>query len=161
LTLIAGFLASHVRTVDIEPFRYFVTPADVAAMRWIEENTPPDALFAVNTYFWLPSAPHGTDAGYWIPYFTGRSMTAGVMLLSLAEQEYVKDTITRSQAVEELETDSESLQSLSNLGVDYIYVGKKGDFSGPGLREQKLSETDGTELVYQRSGVYIFKLSTD
>jgi hypothetical protein len=84
--LLAGFVTSHARVADIEPYRFFVTDEDVAAMDWIRENTPEDAVFAVNTYFWLPRAPHGTDAGYWIPYFTGRKTTAGVMLLSLAHQ---------------------------------------------------------------------------
>ena len=64
------------------------TGEDIAAMEWIRGHTEPDALFAVNTYFWLPHHPHGTDAGYWIPYFTGRQMTAAVMLLSGATPEY-------------------------------------------------------------------------
>lgn len=159
LSLIAGFAASHVRVTDIEPFRYFVTAQDVASMHWIRQHTPSDALFAVNTHFWLPRSPHGTDAGYWIPYFTGRRTTAGAMLLNLPEQEYVNRVVEMSRAVEQLEVDSKSLTELQQMGVDYIYVGRKGDFSGPGLNPDRLRQARGVDLVYQRGGVSILQLS--
>jgi hypothetical protein len=139
-TLVVGFLFSHVRAADVEPFRYFVQPQDVAAMEWIRENTPSDALFAVNTYFWLPQAPHGTDGGYWIPYFTGRRMTAGVMLMSLADQPDSSEVVEASRLVEELETGNEAISRLSEMGVD---------FSGRGLDVEQLLESADVELLYR------------
>ena len=68
LILAAGAWGGTYRVTGLEEFRFFVTPADVAAMDWINQNLPQDAAFAVNTYNWL-GTPHGTDAGYWIPYF--------------------------------------------------------------------------------------------
>ena len=129
-------------------------------MEWIKENTPPDALFAVNTYFWLPRAPHGTDAGYWIPYFTGRQMTAGVMLLSLGGNDYRSTVVEMSQVVEQLEVDNDALEDLQALGVDYVYVGKKGDFSGPGLDANQMSQAKNTEVVHQSGGVTILQLTS-
>ena len=160
LVLIGGFVGSHIRVTDIEPHRYFVTPEDMAAMKWIRENTPKDALFAVNTYFWLPRAPHGTDAGYWIPYFTGRQMTAGVMLLSLGGNDYRSTVVEMSQAVEQLEVDNDALEDLQALGVDYVYVGKKGDFSSPGLDANQMSQAKNTEVVHQSGGVTILQLTS-
>lgn len=64
LLMAGGILAARDRIQAVEPFRYFVQPADVIAMDWINTNTPSDAVFAVNTWFWLTNAPHGTDAGY-------------------------------------------------------------------------------------------------
>ena len=161
LALTAGFVASHVRVRDIESSRYFVTPKDVTAMGWIRENTPPDARFAVNTYFWLPTLPHGTDAGYWIPYFTGRQTTVGVMLLSMGSREYVDSFVERSRAVEQLEVDNTSLTELQALGVDYVYVGQRGDFSGPGLNAEQLSQAEDVRLVYQNADVSIFQIEPD
>jgi hypothetical protein len=158
-SLIAGFVASHVRAADIRPFRYFVTPADVEAMHWIEKNTSPDALFAVNTYFWLPRTPHGTDAGYWIPYFTGRQTTAGTMLIGLPEQTYVDEVVELSRAAEKLEVDNAGLRELQAMGVDYIYVGNKADFSGPGLDAHRLAQAKEADLVYQSGKVSILQLS--
>ncbi|MFZ1771573.1 MAG: hypothetical protein WAU00_20355, partial [Caldilinea sp.] len=76
-----------IRSHDFEAFRYFVTPADVAGMEWLTANidstADPDAKVAINTTFWLPTSPHGVDAGYWIPYFTNRVTNTGVMISSL------------------------------------------------------------------------------
>jgi len=158
LVLLAGFAASHVRVLDVEPFRYFVTVEDVEAMHWITANTEEDALFAVNTYFWFPHHPHGTDAGYWIPYFTGRDMTAAVMLLSLATPEYQTSIVELSEAAEGLTVDGSSLEELRSLGVDYIYIGARGDFSGPSLDVTQLREYADLELVYQTPHVAVLEL---
>lgn len=160
LTLATGFIASHVRVTDVEPYRYFVTLEDVEAMQWIRENTPEDALFAVNTYFWLPQAPHGTDAGYWIPYFTGRRTTAGVMLNNLGEKEYYAHIVEISQSVEHLETNNNVLEHLRTLGADYIYVGKRGNFSGPGLRVAQLAQSNDIREVYQSDLVSILRIES-
>jgi len=160
LVLIGGFVGSHIRVTDIEPHRYFVTPEDMAAMEWIKENTPKDALFAVNTYFWLPRAPHGTDAGYWIPYLTGRQMTAGVMLLSLGGTDYRSIVVEMSQAVEQLEVNNDALEDLQALGVDYVYVGQRGDFSGLGLDIKQLDRSKNASMIYQNGKVAIFRTAT-
>jgi hypothetical protein len=156
--LIAGFVASHIRVIEIEPYRYFVTPEDVTAMEWIKKNTPADALFAVNTHFWLPNVPHGTDAGYWIPYFTGRQTTVGVMLAFVEATEYRACLVQMSRAVEQLEVDNASLPELQSLGVDYIYIGRMGDFSGPGLNVARLSQAENVALLYQNTGVSILQI---
>ena len=160
LVLIGGFVGSHIRVTDIEPHRYFVTPEDMAAMKWIRENTPKDALFAVNTYFWLPRAPHGTDAGYWIPYFTGRQITAGVMLLSLGGVDYRSRIVEMSRMVEQLEVDNASLTELQAMGVDYVYIGRKGDFSGPGLGAARLGQSENVKMLYQEGGAYILQIGS-
>jgi len=158
LALLASLAASRVRATETEPYRYFVTPEDIAAMDWIKQNTPTDALFAVNTYFWLPRAPHGTDAGYWIPYFTGRQTTAGVMLLSLGESDYQSRIVEMSRAVEQLQVDNASLAQLQAMGVDYVYIGCRGDFSGPGLSAVQLGQSENVKMLYQEGGVYILQI---
>ena len=160
LALVASLVTSRVRAAEIEPYRYFVTPEDVAAMDWIKGNTPPDALFAVNTHFWLPRMPHGTDAGYWIPYFTGRQTTVGVMLLSLGGSDYGSKIVKMSRMVEQLEVDNGSLAELQAMGVDYVYIGRKGDFSGPGLSAAQLDQSENVEMLYQEGGVYIFQIGS-
>jgi hypothetical protein len=158
LVLVAGLMASRVRVTETEPYRYFVTPEDIAAMDWIKENTLPDALFAVNTTFWLPTAPHGTDAGYWVPYFTGRHTTAGVMLLSLGGNDYQSRIVELSRLVEQLEDDNAPLTELQAMGVDYVYIGRKGDFSGPGLSAIQLSQSENVKTLYQEDRVYILQI---
>jgi hypothetical protein len=158
LVLITCFLASHVRVTEIEQYRYFVTSQDIQAMDWIRENTPSDARFAVNTYFWLPHAPHGTDAGYWIPYFTERRTTADTMLFSHGTADYVSSIVEMSRAADQLELDNTSLAKLHELGVDYVYIGRQGDFSGPGLSVERLSQAENVHVLYQRAGVSILQI---
>lgn len=160
LGLAMAFVASHTRVADLEPYRFFITPEDVQAMRWINQNTPYDAIFAVNTVFWLPKAPHGTDAGYWIPYFTGRQTTTGAMLLNLATEEYRSNIIEMSHAVEGLETDNAALERLQELGVQYVYIGQRGNFAGPGLNAAQLHCTGLAIQVYQDGGVSIFRIES-
>jgi hypothetical protein len=156
--VIALIVALQARISQLEPYRFFVTPEDLQAMAWIEENTPADAIFAVNTYFWLPGHPHGTDAGYWIPYLTGRQMTASVMLLSLGTAEYKSRVVKISQIVERLETDSTALDELYAHGVDYVYIGQRGDVAGPGLDPLLLACAERAGLVYRDAGIFIFKI---
>ncbi len=156
--MLALFVASHARVSDLEPSRFFVTTEDLQAMRWIKRNTPQDATFAVNTYPWLPGTPHGSDAGYWIPYLTGRHMTTGVMLLSLGTNEYRSSIMELSRIVEQLETDSTALGELYERGVGYVYIGQRGDVSGLGFSAALLAQSGRAEPIYHNSGVYIFEI---
>lgn len=153
-----AFVTSFFRATEIELYRYFVTPADVTAMQWINANTPSDARFAINTTFWLPRAPIGTDAGYWIPYFTGRQTTAGAMLMNFAPTEYVENQLAASYTEKRLETELEALDGLRALGVEYIYLGVHGNFAGPGLSLTSLRDAPGVVVVYEQGGVAILQL---
>ncbi len=143
------------RAADIEPYRHFITPADVAAMDWIREHTPNDALFAVNTVFWLPRAPHGTDGGYWIPYFTGRATTAGAMLHGQGEPRYEERVVAMSRAVIRLAAGEDALDELRSLGVTHVYIGAKGNFAGPALDPRRLEVLPGVHRLYEHEGVTI------
>ncbi len=158
LLLLCGFIGGSIRVIEIEPYRYFVTADDVEAMRWINANTPSEARFAINTYFWLPQSPHGTDAGYWIPYFTGRKTTAGCMLNPLASAEYQAAVITMSRAADEAETTDFALEAFKRYDIDYVYIGAKGDFSGAGLDAQKLIESGKFKPVYRNERVIILEV---
>jgi len=161
VALVAGLLMAPVRVRDIEAFRYFVTPPDLAAMAWINANTPEDALFAVNTHFWVPTMAHGTDGGYWIPYFTGRQITAGVMLLGLADYAYQSKILTLSRSVQRLASEPNAVDELRVLGVDYIYIGAGGNFDGSGFVVQPLEQAGQVEVVYQDGAVFILRIKQE
>jgi hypothetical protein len=78
LTALALFAAAgagkQARIVD--PFFQMVFPEDVAAFRWIRTNVPKDARFLVNGFLTgYDNAPAGSDAGWWLPYYTRRANT--------------------------------------------------------------------------------------
>jgi hypothetical protein len=154
--LAAGLPAAWARAHQLELYRFFVTPADVQAMEWIRTNVPADARFAVNTEFWLPTLPHGTDAGYWLPYFTQRSTTAGVMIM---RGDYAKQVKVWSEAVVQLESDLTTVDELRGLGVEYIYIGARGDFRNPGLRLEWLKQSPALQVLYEDDGVAILRIN--
>ena len=156
--LVAGLLAAWSRAKTVEPYRHFVTGQDVAAMQWINENSPADATFAINTYQWLPNAIHGTDAGYWIPYFTGRQIVTMSMLGDGLTKEYRQRTLARAEAAVALESDLSALGALRDLGVEYIYIGATGDFSGPGLQLDALSQSDAVKVLYSQGDTAVLQI---
>jgi hypothetical protein len=87
----------------------FVKYDDTVAFDWIDRNLPSDAriLIASTSMNVLPSGPSGnptgTDAGIWIPAFTGRSTTFAPF-----------DMDFRSP---------DTLEQLCQMQIDYIYVG--------------------------------------
>lgn len=156
--LAAGLLAFWARATAVEPNRHFVTEQDIKAMDWISQNVPADAVFAINTYRWLPGSIHGTDAGYWLPYFTQRQIVTASMLSDGLNREYRRQVQARAEAAEALETDLGALAALRDLGVEYIYIGATGDFSGPGLRVDFLTQSDAARVLYSEDGVAVLRI---
>jgi hypothetical protein len=63
-----------------------------------------------------------------------------------------------SRAVEHLEVDNTSLAELQAMSIDYVYIGRVGDFSGPGLNAGRLSQAENASVVYQNDGVSILQI---
>lgn len=151
-------VASINRVTAIEPFRHFLTDGDVEAMRWVSENTPSDAIFAINTYLWLGNSPHGTDGGYWIPYFTGRQTTASTMIYNLDTLENVDRVINMSRAAKMLAESPPRTDALCELGVNFVYLGPKGDFSGGDINVNELIKQPAVNIIYHKRGVVILQI---
>lgn len=156
LALLAGVIASYDRINLFQEFRYFMTKEDEAAMVWIGKNTSPDSLFGINTYFWLPDAAHGSDGGYWLPYFAGRRTMTGVMI-SNYNADY-ETTLKMDNAIVNLYSNPAQLDALCELGVDYLYSGAKDPFNGNDFDITQLDKLPGTELVYNTAGVQVLKI---
>jgi hypothetical protein len=101
---------------------------------------------------------YGIDAGYWIPYFTGRKTTAGSMLFGLGDESFRSNVIAMSQAARRLEDDNAAIDDLRRLGATYIYIGQPANFGGPGLNADRLRQRPDVEVVYQTAGVTILRI---
>jgi len=161
LLLVAGFYGAWQRIHDIESGRYFVQKPDLAAMDWINENVPEDSTIAVNTIFWLPGTPHGIDAGYWIPYFTQRKITAGPMLLFLAPYEYRIKIIEASRSVVNLENDLAALKMLEQLNLEYIFVGALSRLNDTRLSVRQLEASGRVEEVFSNGESTVLRIVGD
>jgi len=148
-----------VRAHDYEGFRYFVTPADEKALTWLAKQASPNAKVAINTTFWLPTSPHGVDAGYWVPYFTGGQTNAGVMISSLGGVELLKELITDSTLVKRAEHDPTVLMELYARGYRFLYIGAINNYDGGGFAADALDAAKGVQKIYDQDGVTIFALT--
>jgi hypothetical protein len=156
--LLASLPAVRTRATAVEEYRHFVTPADLPAMSWIQDNVPPGATFAINTYFWLPNFAHGTDAGYWLPYFTGHNIVTSSRIYDGSTAEYRQQVLARSQAVERLKKDLAALDDLRDLGVTHIYIGARGNFADAGLQLPFLSQSEQLELLFEYEGAAVLRI---
>lgn len=160
--LLFGIWGARERATQVEEFRHFVQPADLVAMDWIDENIEDDATFAINTYFWLSRAPHGVDAGYWLPYLTGNSTTAPAMIVpGEADKTLMERFVAQSHLVEQLESDLGALGDLYAQNVRYIYIGSIGDSTGPGLQSDFLRQSDRVRVLYEQDGVTILEILSE
>jgi hypothetical protein len=158
LILAAGAWSGTYRVTGLEAFRFFVTPADEAAMSWINQNLPQDAGFVVNTFIWLGSSPQGTDAGYWIPYFTGRKTTTASMLHTLGSADDTARIQYLGELAEQLEKDPQTAIILCREGFHYAYLGARGSFDGRSLSADVILQAPDAEVLYDSEGVQVIRL---
>ena len=153
--LALGAFGARDRVAQIEPSRFFVTDADLRAMRWLDDRAAPDALIAVRSTFWLPNAPHGVDAGTWIPYLIGRPVTVGPMIANLQPQ-YANWAIEMSRRVHRASSaDDTEWVWLWKRGVRYAYLGALADPA----EAARLARSDNLVLRYADGGVFIFEVN--
>ena len=157
--LLVGANSARARATEVLGRFQFVRAEDIPAMNWIVANTPADAAFAVNSLYFHPESLYGTDAGYWIPYFTGRRTTAGTMLFSLGDAAFRESVAEDTRTVKSVERQEAGLDALRARGFSYIYVGKAGNFAEPGLNTDWLRAQPGVTVVYDANGVTIFALA--
>ena len=149
ILLLTGLPAAYARATRVEQERHFMTADDLTAMAWINENAPQDARFGINHWFWFSDFAHGNDAGFWIPYWTGRQITTSSMLTAEVSEAYKQQRTAWSQMVGTLETDLDVLDELHASGVDYLYLGSQGGFRGTVLQRDALLQSDWVELVFE------------
>jgi hypothetical protein len=150
--LALGALGARDRIRQLEPSRFFVTEADLRAIDWLGRQHMALAVGGVRATFWLPRAPHGVDAGYWIPYLIGRRTTVGPMIANLAPH-YTNWMVEMSRRVGEA-PDDDALVWLWQRGVRYIYLGALGDPA----EAERFADSKYLALRYAEDGVFIFEV---
>ena len=128
-----------------------VTSQDQVAMDWIAQNTPPDAVFLVESYLILNGASAvGADAGWWIPLLAGRANTMPPQYALWAERPIEPGY---SQKVVELVTQIrqtglvglETIDLLCRWGITHAYIGQEQGMVGFGAVQ--LFSTEDLERV--------------
>ncbi len=174
LAIIAWGTSWQMRVIDGST--QFVTHADMQAMEWIRDHTPPDARFLVNSFpAYGGTVVAGNDAGWWIPLLTGRLSTLPPILyaneftdppdywyqLTDLVEGLRGRPLTDSTPIQVNVTTPQALQTLQQAGVDYVYHGAQA-VPGPGQADiidtTHLHASEAFQLVYAQGGVEIFAL---
>ena len=153
--LALGAAGARERVTQVEPSRFFVTAADLSAMRWLDENAATNATVAVRSTFWLPNAPHGIDAGTWIPYVIGRRVTVGPMIVNL-QPSFANWAAEMSRRVQRASSgDDDEWVWLWKRGVRYAYLGALADPA----EAYRLARSENLVLRYADGGVFVFEVN--
>ena len=135
----------------------FTTPGDVAALVWINQNTPPDARFFVNSTAWQGSFFRGVDGGYWILPVTGRfDLVAPIAIGFGAAEEMNRYDDWASRASQIKDCDDAFWQLVKDANLNYVYV-RQGAGS---LKGETLDTCQGLDRVYSADGVSIYTITS-
>lgn len=165
---------------DLVPaYMRMVTPPDLRAMAWVREHTPPNARFVVNSHpIYGGDMIAGTDAGWWLPLFTGRQtnvppMTYGsemsadpqyaAHIHALARDLRRRELVDGRMVLVDLAR-PEAIAALRAADIGYVFSGAQ-PLAGPGaipapdrIDTAKLRASPDFRLVYAEDGVEIFEL---
>jgi len=152
----AGMIWSAWQTRSIlNPDTVFIDPADLDALNWVRETTPPDARFIINTTPWMGSMYRGIDGGYWLLPYAGRQTILPPVMYTYAEPEYVAQVEQRAEKTSELTSCDAGFWTLvEDFKANYVYV--RGDRGS--MRSDALASCAQLVNVYRQGGVSIYEI---
>jgi len=152
LSILALWGAWDLRDV-VNPATVLATPADIAAISWVAEHTPPDARFLINAAPWLGTG-RGADGGWWLLPLAGRWTSTPPALYNYGPTAYVRETHARTQQLLKFTSGQEQAlyQLIDRDQISYIYLGA----NPKPITAAAFPASQGFEQVYAQSGVTIF-----
>jgi hypothetical protein len=144
-----------------------VTRPDIRAAEWIQENTPQDARFLVNSFFaYGGTLIAGSDGGWWLPLLAKRQTTLPPLTYGSEQGPRIDYIIWVNTLTSEIQdkgiTHPDVLALLRERGVGYVYVGQREgrvNYDGPNiLNPDKLISSPLFRLIYHQDRVWIFEV---
>jgi hypothetical protein len=163
--LIAAWAGVRQQADIIDPIHRLVLPADEDALRWIEQNTPEEAKFLINSRLAYDDALLvGEDAGWWLPLLAGRDNTVPPLNYGSEagpEPGYRERVNEIALYVEENGLDSqETVRHLRQHGISHVFAGQVG---GSLLDVSTLQASSYYQTLYVppdgSQGPWIFKVA--
>jgi len=123
----------------VDTAHQMVTQADVAAFRWVRNNTPPDSRFLVNGFLaYNNSMAVGSDAGWWLPFYTQRANNIPPMPYATEQLSAGTDKVTvRQLMLDVYASEGEATRlhpTLCRAGITHVYLGQRQGQVGYGAQ---------------------------
>lgn len=140
----------------INPTTVFTSRADLRALAWAAEHTPPDARFLINTTGWFSHVDRGSDGGWWLMPLAGRWTSMPPVLYTYGAPDYVARVRSRSRQLAEFDPDEPGQRDalyelIRREAITHIYLGPE---AAP-ISLQVFPDTRSFEPVYAHDGVTI------
>ncbi len=149
----------------VDPFFQMVTWSDVAAFRWIRAEIPEESRFLVNGFLaYNDSVAVGSDAGWWLPFYTQRDSTLPPLLYATEQgptpdfQQQVRQTVIDVAATQG--QPEELTRVLCERGITHVYLGQQRGRVGYGamplIPGTWLQGHPGFTLVHQEDAAQVW-----
>ncbi|WP_161804532.1 hypothetical protein [Ardenticatena maritima] len=156
-TLLAVWGAWAMRDI-VNPITVLATADDVAALRWVRDATPPNALFVTPARLWQYNIYVGSDGGYWLSVLTDRASLPPPSLYTVSgEPDWIRETnaLLEAWATADGLDDTALLERLQAAGVTHIFIGAKNAHWTPP------PPTAPLDLVFQHGQTRIYAFRTN
>jgi hypothetical protein len=160
LVLAAAIWGARGLTDVVNPATILATSGDRAALAWIAENIPEDAVFAVNVWPWQSNTYAGSDGGYWIPVLTDRtSLLPPLLYSSSLPMETTEQMNSLFLQLSQAETlyDPGLRTQLAGAGVTHLYLGARRHT----LQAAEMEGRPFVQLLYAKDNVSIYAIAPD
>jgi len=141
---------------SINPVTVLVNEADLMALDWIVEKTPPEAHFYINTTYWMGNSFRGADGGGWILPYTGRWALVPTIFYGFSpDGDWSGQLRDWGEAASQITSCSDMFWNLveeAELGWVYLREGVGS------LQPEGLSNCAGIREVYAQQGAVIYKI---
>ena len=133
-----------------------VTEADIEALEWVQENTPEDSRFFINTTYWLNGIYRGVDGGGWLLPYTGRWSLVPTVFYSFApDQEKSNEIRQWGETAASVTTCDDTFWGLvAEADLNWIYI-RAGAGS---LQAEGLARCEGVAKIYQNDQIEIYQI---
>lgn len=150
----------------IDPFFQMVEATDKAAFEWIRTNVPDDARFLVNGFLVFDETTVvGSDAGWWLPYYTLRASTLPPILYMLEQTSPAADRVRLRKIALDLKKSKGEASVLREIlcreGITHVFLGERRGSVGYGAEalvpEAWLRDSSDFLLLYQKGKAQVWQ----